>query len=948
MKQLKNKRYIQRLLLLVAATLSFYSCADEDVASGLQEEEKGIPVTVQLKYDAPSMSVVSRSLTTDEENKVNNLCILIFDADTHERKTIQYYDYESLTNTSNPANHTNSKQLFIETTTGSSYIVGVANVTGSQMAVEDTYSSIYDYLEKEATTWNAFKQCRISLNAEGNVTRTTASLVMCGYYDTEGNTPEPVNIDRNTATLDKYIHLRRLDAHVTFNVIIDSKNITTFQPVSWKVVNVPVSSSVCEGESDTESTSYDESEENIHFNSETDNQHSFDFYMLENRKTVSENGIISYADREKKGTDGAFTNAPQNATYVEIRAKMEMNATNENGVPVTRVADVKYTIHLGYCDGSTEAEKAKDFDCERNIKYIYNIKIKGVDKIVVEVTSNKEEEPGAEGDVVDTGDGENKFMLDAHYSTFNIEITENDIINGKLSYNINTPFNTIDSENVNEGNYENSYKKDEDFSWIKFRKTTEKNILAEYAYDGINKTKPDDIGELLDLYELSKNPVAGYYTVFINEYVYPDKHWNEYVNQSNRQVLLAHDKKISTDGHSSYAKPKYLISQRSIQTYYKTMDDKIESAIGIEHVNETSRRLNWTLKREGWSESNGWENCSSVLKNQEWKTYATITQPDAVTERYTFQMEATGNRTYYDGFEPDDTDPKYYEIMYACLSRNRDENGNGKIDEDELKWYVPAIDQYLDIYLGAESLETPLFDASSNPVPGGNSNSIWSCRNEYHYASSNRWKLFSEQGSSTNVVTYTNNPGQAKEKWAQQIRCIRNLNKDRSVSKLPEEVYSFDDNELTFTMSFLNSRSIRPAAVEKNWFTATHHNFTTDINMPYMKFQVAKEYCTIANNDWGNKYDTKWQTFVNDGTACKDYSEKADGSDKGTWRAPNQKELMLIFKELRSGQGASDYTSSCTRWKYGNRHCLISGTVIFLDDNKAANAVKWRCVKDVK
>ncbi|MCQ5300080.1 hypothetical protein NE644_22010, partial [Blautia wexlerae] len=45
-----------------------------------------------------------------------------------------------------------------------------------------------------------------------------------------------------------------------------------------------------------------------------------------------------------------------------------------------------------------------------------------------------------------------------------------------------------------------------------------------------------------------------------------------------------------------------------------------------------------------------------------------------------------------------------------CLSRNRDENGNGKIDLDELKWYLPATDQLASMFLGAKSLPSPLFD----------------------------------------------------------------------------------------------------------------------------------------------------------------------------------------------------------------------------------------------
>lgn len=44
------------------------------------------------------------------------------------------------------------------------------------------------------------------------------------------------------------------------------------------------------------------------------------------------------------------------------------------------------------------------------------------------------------------------------------------------------------------------------------------------------------------------------------------------------------------------------------------------------------------------------------------------------------------------------------EGRYACLTRNRDFNGDGEISGDELRWYTPSLDQVLGIWVGEPGL----------------------------------------------------------------------------------------------------------------------------------------------------------------------------------------------------------------------------------------------------
>ena len=67
------------------------------------------------------------------------------------------------------------------------------------------------------------------------------------------------------------------------------------------------------------------------------------------------------------------------------------------------------------------------------------------------------------------------------------------------------------------------------------------------------------------------------------------------------------------------------------------------------------------------------------------------------------------------GFLLDDTDSKLEAgkkrlttdtewACLACLTRNRDFNGDGKITDDELRWYTPARDQMLGLWIGEPAL----------------------------------------------------------------------------------------------------------------------------------------------------------------------------------------------------------------------------------------------------
>ena len=130
----------------------------------------------------------------------------------------------------------------------------------------------------------------------------------------------------------------------------------------------------------------------------------------------------------------------------------------------------------------------------------------------------------------------------------------------------------------------------------------------------------------------------------------------------------------------------------------------------------------------------------------------------------------------------------YAGAIRMCMNRNRDENGNGRIDEEELKWYLPAADQMDLASLCHFSLEDPLFNynqfyntSASDPennqrFPSEITNLRASNLYKYHYVTSDYKISYTEEGM--NSSPYGANVGQNYTSNPYEMRCVRNLNKE--------------------------------------------------------------------------------------------------------------------------------------------------------------------------
>lgn len=763
---------------------------------------------------------------------------------------------------------------------------------------------------------------------------------------------------------------------------------------------------------------------------------TFDFYQFENKHTGLDR-VTTYSDRESehKTGEGANTGVYSSlvddaaggknnmASFVELQAKVSYYIDAEGNIVDPDDADVAdkatprlgfatYVVHLGYCEGEDEAAKARDFNCRRNTRYTYTVEINGLDKIRVEAQEGDEPAPGAEGDVIDYN--YNSFIdLDCHYAVFNIRMSDNDRRN--LYWRLRAPYG--DSEGTRIRSYDQTTEDRDDpfYNWIRFKPTGGEHVLARYREAGITDAEADAaLWTLHDMQDVDGHPHTAttggsdterWYTVFVDEYAYlldrggarlaatkwEESAWERYVNLPDRTVWLIVDDDnyhISPDKESLYTRTKYMISQRSIQTYYSTEHlNQTRTALGIEHMNETFGKnlvWNWEKKESELSHSNGrwntWQYITSI--DYQWNTVVNQEVPDATYPipalRSTTEIsQAPVNAPAAAGI--------YYEIVAACMSRNRDLNGNGTIDANELKWYLPAEGKYERIMLGRNALKSWLFDPQNAPYytishdsyarsmtlatplrniegyDGANGRPCW-----VHYASSDKRKFYPDEGGSFFKETLdmawsdapTGNNG-LRGYWPWNIRCIRNLGTTvETITTKPEDdpverAYTFEARPTAdrktvggiFDASSYDDNCLRGNI---GTYLPVHAISDIDRNLIARTFEVAgtDESYTIPKGK-------TMEELMDDNIPCATHIDY-DG-DPGGWRIPNQREIMMILTESqdRAKNGLTpilpDYSDrfSCTKEAYGYqvRFSAITNTTVMRQPETSSFTV--RCVRDV-
>lgn len=461
---------------------------------------------------------------------------------------------------------------------------------------------------------------------------------------------------------------------------------------------------------------------------------------------------------------------------------------------------------------------------------------------------------------------------------------------------------------------------------------------ADRAEDGITVTQDGN------------NNYVARFTAFVNEYYYYAHPlteaslttWSVLTNKIPREMVIAMSTNVSTDGNSSFSQIHSYISQVSMQTFYNSRTEQI-NAFGIETYNETPLTFSYgnpstygTL-----SDANGRENQIRLLGSApgaatssygNWSTYVTASNngwtSTVTTDHSTHKLQ-------------DAAYPYNYRYAYsACMSRNRDLNGNGTIDDNEVRWYLASLNEYIRMGIGAGAIsnaaqlyigDKTTMVKSSYPYSYIGSGSLFYTSS----ASDKRIYWAVEKGSYGGVETYTGTQP--------PIRCVRVLpaiGNGQTASTVngvvaASTVEKLTDNGTGLTVLKFKGRLVDDLYRQRVDGSLDPHNEDDPANSFYDGIFVADSYLS-------GTYQI--------GNIIGYYGTMSNPCPSG-WRVPNLVELSAM-NAVGGILGGSNDTICCTQFSNQNiRYGFAYSSLVYCpgggENDSLTSTYSVRCVKDV-
>lgn len=321
-----------------------------------------------------------------------------------------------------------------------------------------------------------------------------------------------------------------------------------------------------------------------------------------------------------------------------------------------------------------------------------------------------------------------------------------------------------------------------------------------------------------------------YVTVFVDEYYYEvnpitgdadPQLWKRFVNQPNRLMHILCDNQKSLDKASSATGSVITLRQRSIQTPYNIEQDDLRTGWGCETEDENADSYLWFFET-GETMTSGPTKTYSAMGNTavhnglyntariwgvtsggtsggtwndvRWDTYL----------NYNRENDYVGGNGYNIVFLQEDKAV----LRYSAMMRNRDNNGNGVIDPEEIRWYTASLGQLQFLYFGELGL-----NEAAILYPEKYSNATGTYSATHPYAGADKWRC--------HIISSTANSGSAYPRilWAEEglsvsnyrddirwgmkapysVKCVRNLGFDSKTSTegyflVSDTVADADDN----------------------------------------------------------------------------------------------------------------------------------------------------------
>lgn len=458
------------------------------------------------------------------------------------------------------------------------------------------------------------------------------------------------------------------------------------------------------------------------------------------------------------------------------------------------------------------------------------------------------------------------------------------------------------------------------------------------------------------------NDYVARFTAFVNENYYlrhpltgaKTDTWSVMTNKIPREMIIAMSTQTSEDGNSSYSKIHSYISQLAMQTFY---NDRVSSlnAFGIETYNETPLRFVFGTPKSTskLSDTDGRENQKKLIgasSSPQWDSYI-----DYQNNGWTASVGT--NRSSH----------KLSTVAYsvqaaysACMSRNRDLNGNRRIDEDEIRWFLPSLNEYIRMGIGANGISSAaqLYMGDKTTMTKDDYPSSYITDGSLYYTSSadsRRVYWAVEKGSYGAIDSYYD------KGTPLPVRCIRNLPANGTgtdVSKIngvtSDATYKYYENNSPKLLVF-KDRLIPSLYRQRVSGSLNVHNEDDDANSFYDGIFVAENFVRTGNAWQGYTYTYNFGNIIGYNgrmtNPCSTYSE----GGYTNWRVPNLVELSAmnaagLLTRKPNGYGDND-VACCTQFtNLKVRYGFGFSTLIYCpgaETNQINNQVLIRCVRDV-
>lgn len=953
---MKKKKVMKLAYLLMGIALLLSSCS-EDLFTGGSESNKDVTISLAYSDVSPRDIVVNSRATPQEERHLDNLYIYIFDGNGNLKG---YKGIEGEDNLNQNTSSSNKEVIKdINTRSGDSYIYAVANISTGLYPVATSNGTVEPNklpinLDEEKArageydfTLDQLKALTFNRNNR-NTIQISSAFLMSGAVQ-QGKlvniTPAgTIENDENDENDGNDIRLSRIVSKVKFTIKEKTGDGVTrsFKLDNYSIMNIAMKGTLI-GNIDGNK------KYNISNNTDVSNivgqtlgvndvdetgAKCFEAYLPENLQEA-QHDVQDQAKREDDNVSNPkeFINAPKYGTYVVLKGKYEETKDGS-----TKTAETTYYVHLGDCSANHN-----DYNVERNCKYTFNITVAGVNKIIVEAKKEGNEQPGAEGVVMEYGKIGKNLTLDSHYEYMVMRFYKDEIQKLK-KYNIGyyyqvyalgkktNPINVKDEANPTTQEHQQKLN-GVDTSWIEFAITGRAGSKSSYGNEnggrGIPCDYPGKKGEIhtMDietflkmLYDNADNDsfwTNGEYidaTCFVSENYYKDLSWDKYVNDVDKRAFyVASYVWVSEDKRSVYAEAQYGLTQHNIQTFYDRSQAGNVTAYGCETINDEEKPgggdtgFDINEQVEGSNGNDYWDGRANMMQDiDKFKDKKPVKYWD----------ELKGNIS----------------LRIACMSRNRDLNGDGNISEDEIRWYAPATNQYAGLWIGEEimSTESKLFNKSTKTLKTNKDRMI------YYSSTRDAEAFLSEEGMATGNYNKVNTPYAPK-----YVRCVRNLKSGEiGYNQIPDQYYSYDSEHKTVTLDKVDEDALNITGEQGELFDHTERD---EGNKPAKKF-------TIADSQWTDYYN--YQGILMKPTAENVYNGKywcygrySGKNGEKNWRVPNQRELCIMAMVA-----PNDALNSACRTHFSNMNFRQSWTHNYSNivTMSLSNAWGVRCIKVLK